>query len=143
MREANKAIPRNHIIMPTLEDITHELNGATVFSHLDITHGYHQLELQENRRDITTFSTHIGLYRYKRLNFGTRCAGEIFQDTVRTEITRDKLGCLNISDDILVYGKNQQEHDQNLEKLFKKARGRKITFNKRKCEFNKQSCVYY
>lgn len=143
MREANKAIPRNHIIMPTLEDITHELNGATVFSHLDITHGYHQLELQENSRDITTFSTHIGLYRYKRLNFGSRCAGEIFQDTVRREITRDKLGCLNISDDILVYGKNQQEHDQNLEKLFKKARGRKITFNKRKCEFNKQSCVYY
>ena len=45
--------------------------------------------------------------------------------------------------DILVYGKNQQEHDQNLEKLFKKARGKKITFNKGKCEFNKQSCVYY
>ena len=48
----------------------------------------------------------------------------------------------HISDDILVYGKNQQEHDLNLEKLFKKAR-EKITFNKGKCEFNKKSCVYY
>ncbi|PFX29990.1 Retrovirus-related Pol polyprotein [Stylophora pistillata] len=143
MREANKAIPRTHTIMPTLEDITHELNGATVFSHLDMNHGYHQLELQENSRDITTFSTHIGLYRYKRLNFGTRSAGEIFQDTVSREITRDIPGCLNISDDILVYGKTQQEHDRNLDKLFKKAREKKITFNKGKCEFNKQSCVYY
>ena len=35
MREANKAIPRTHTVMPTLEDITHELNGATVLSHLD------------------------------------------------------------------------------------------------------------
>ena len=59
------------------------------------------------------------------------------------EITQDILGCLNISDDILVYGKNQQEHDLNLERLFKKAREKKITFNKGKCEFNKQSCVYY
>ena len=58
-------------------------------------------------------------------------------------ITRDIPGCLNISDDILVYGKNQQEHDLNLEKLFRKAREKKITFNKEKCEFNKQSFVYY
>ena len=65
-REANKAIPRTHTIMSTLEDITHELNGAAVFSHLDMNHGYHQLELEENRRDVTIFSTHVGLYRYKR-----------------------------------------------------------------------------
>ena len=74
---------------------------------------------------------------------GTRSAGEIFQDTVSREITQDIPGCLNISDDILVYGKNQQEHDLNLEKSFKKAREKKITFNKGKCEFNKKSCVYY
>ena len=41
MREANKAIPRTHTVMPTLGDIINELNGATVFSHLDISHGYH------------------------------------------------------------------------------------------------------
>ena len=58
MRETNKAIPRTHAVMPTLEDITHELNGATVFSHLEMNHGYHQLEMEENNRDFTTFSTH-------------------------------------------------------------------------------------
>ena len=72
MREANKAIPRTHTVMPTLDDIINELNGATVFSHLDMNHGYQQLELKENSCDITTFATHVGLYRYKRLNFGTR-----------------------------------------------------------------------
>ena len=54
MREANKAIPRTHTVMPTLDDIINELNGATVFSHLDMNHGYDQLELKENSRDITT-----------------------------------------------------------------------------------------
>ncbi|KAK2557546.1 Retrovirus-related Pol polyprotein from transposon 17.6 [Acropora cervicornis] len=104
-----------------------------------MNHGYHQ---QENSRDITTSSTHIGLYRYKRINFGTRSAGEIFQDTVSKDITRDIPGCLSVSDDILMYGKNQEEHDENLKKLFKKATEKKITFNKEKCEFNTQSCVY-
>ena len=117
MREANKAIPRTHTVMPTLDDIINELNGATVFSHLDMNHGYQQLELKENSCDITTFATHVGLYRYKRLNFGTRSAGEIFQETLSKEITRDIKGCINISDDVLVFGRNQKEHDQNLEKL--------------------------
>ena len=144
MREANKAIPRTHTVIPTIDDIINELkDGATVFSHLDMNHGYHQLELEENSRDITTFATHVGLYRYKRLNFGTRSAGEVFQETVSKEITRDIVGCINISDDILVFGRNQKEHDQNLEKLFKRAREKEITFNKDKCEFNKDKCLYY
>ena len=82
MREGNKAIPRTHTVMPTLNDIINELNGATVFSDLDMNRRSHQLELKENSRDITTFATHVGLYRYKRLSFGTRSAGKIFQETV-------------------------------------------------------------
>ena len=62
MREANKATPRTHTVMPTLDDIN-ELNGATVFSHLDMNHGYHQLELKENIRDITTFAVPWGSRR--------------------------------------------------------------------------------
>ena len=143
MREANEAIPRTHAVMPTLDDIINELNGATVFSHLDINHGYHQLELKENSRDISTFATHLGLYRYKRLNFGTRSAAEIFQETVNKENTRDLVGCINISGDILAFGRNQKEHDQNLEKLFKRAREKEITLNKGKCEFNRDKCLDY
>ena len=60
--------------------------------------------------------------------------GEIFQDTVTKEITRDLPGCINISDDILVYGDNQEEHDPRLEKLLKRAREKKITFSKEKCD---------
>ena len=109
--------------------------GPELFSHFDVNHGYHQLELKEKNRDIITFATHVGLYRYNRLCFGTRSAGEIFQETVSKEITRDIVGCINITDDILVFGRNQKEHDQNLEKLFKRAREKEITFNKDKCEF--------
>ena len=85
MRVANHAIPRRYTQHPTLDDVINELSGSTVFSHLDMCKGYHQLELKEESRNVTTFSTHVGLYRYKRLNYGTRSAAEIFQETVRED----------------------------------------------------------
>lgn len=57
-----------------------DLNGATVFSKLDLSSGYHQLELEDSSRYITTFSTHVGLRRYKRLIFGLSSSAEIFQN---------------------------------------------------------------
>ena len=70
MREPNKAIIRERHLLPTVEEIIHDLNGSTVFSKLDLKSGYHQLELEESSRYITCFSTHIGIFQYKRLNFG-------------------------------------------------------------------------
>ena len=77
-----------------------------------MNHGYHQLELYENSRDIATFSTHIGFYRYKRLNYGTKSC-DIFQNRIKEELTQHIPGVINFSDDILVTGKDQQEHDQS------------------------------
>ena len=46
-------------ITPTLEELLSDLNGATMFSKLDLNKGYHQCELDESSRYITTFSTHL------------------------------------------------------------------------------------
>ena len=94
--------------------------------------------LKENQRELKENIAGIS-----KITFFRGSTSESFQDTMSAEITQDIPGYLNISNDILVYEKNQQEHDLNSEKLFKKAREKKITFNKGNCEFNKQSCVYY
>ena len=78
MRGPNTAIKRERHITPTIEDVISDLNGARVFSKLDLNQGYHQIMLDESSRYITTFSTHVGLIRFKRLNFGICCASEIF-----------------------------------------------------------------
>ena len=84
MRIPNKAILRERHLSPTTEDLIVKLNSAAYFSKLDLSSGYHQLELDEDSRDITTFATHEGLKRYKRLNFGTNSAAEIFQNVIQT-----------------------------------------------------------
>ena len=82
MRAANEAIQRVRHPIPTVDDVSFEFNGAKNFTKLDLSQAYHQLELDENSRHITTFSMHVGLYRYKRLNYGTNAAAEIFQYTL-------------------------------------------------------------
>ena len=69
MRRANTAIQRERHVTPTIHETILDLNGSKVFSKLDLNAGYHQLELHPDSRNITTFSTHVGLRRYKRLNF--------------------------------------------------------------------------
>ncbi|XP_033112370.1 uncharacterized protein LOC117113191 [Anneissia japonica] len=61
MREANKAIKRERYPMPTIEELITELNGATLFSTLDLSAVYHQFELDDESRVIMTFTTHRGL----------------------------------------------------------------------------------
>ena len=142
MRMPNKAIKRTRHIMPTVNDILMRLNEATVFSKFDLNSGDHQLELDEQSRNITTFSTHVGLRRYKRLNFGVTSAAEIFQNHI-TEIISDIPGVLNTSDDILIYGKTQEEHNRMLKKVFARLKKKNLTLNRIKCEFNKDTIEFY
>ena len=142
MRAVNKAIQRERHITPTIYDVIADLNDAKVFSKLDLNQGYHQLELSEELRYVTTFSTHVGLRRYKRLNFGVTSAAEIFQNTIR-ETLEGLNGCINISDDILVYGSNQKEHDNNLRSVLVRLQSRNLTLNKLKCEFKKTNVEYF
>ena len=87
MREANQAIQRERHVMPTLQDFKAEVNGSKFFSKIDLKQAYHQLELHPESRFITTFSTHEGLFRYKRLNYGTNSAAEIFQNVLQSNLS--------------------------------------------------------
>ena len=128
--------------MPTLDDLITDLNGATTFSTLDLRNGYHQLELHPSSRYITTFSTHVALYRYKRLMFGINSASEIFQNTV-AELLRDLPGCRNISDDIIVYGKTVAEHNTKLTAVLDRLRTNNVRLNREKCKISRKTVTFY
>ena len=142
MRQANTAIQRERHITPTIKEVIADLNGATVFSKLDLNQGYNQLELAPESRYITTFSTHVGLRRYTRLNFGIICAAEIFQNAIRETLSGIQ-GALNLSDDILVHGKTQEDHDRALRETFQRLREKGLTLNRNKCEFSQHSLEFF
>ena len=82
------------------------------------------------------------LRRYKRLNVGVTSAAEIFQNHI-AEIISDIPGVLNTSDDILIYGRNQEEHDRTLKKVFARLKEKNLTLSRIKCVFNKNTLEFY
>ena len=76
-------------------------------------HRVHQIPLAEDSRAITTFITHRGLYRYKRLMFGVTSAPELNQRVVR-DLLKTCAGVVNIADYIIVHGATVEEHDRHL-----------------------------
>ena len=110
MTDVNKYIKRTRHTIPTLRELETRLNGAKFFSHLDMNDGYMQLKLAEEIRKLTTFYTHRGLQRFKRLHFGVNSAAEIFNEEIRKVVSLEP-NAISIYDDVLVFVATQEEHD--------------------------------
>ena len=100
------------------------------------------MELAPESRNITTFTTHAGLRRYKCLIFGISCAREKFQTIIR-DCLEGLENTRNIIDYINVFAKTQEEHDQKLKKVLQRLWEKNITLNKSKCEFYKNAVEFF
>ena len=126
MKCANKAVVDTGHITPTLEELLSDPNGATLFLKLDLNKGYHKYELDESFHYITTFSTHLGLKRYKWLSLRRSSSAELFQNVIEQSLFVLQV-VHNMSDDILDWCKNAEEHDKNLEAVFQRLQGKSHT----------------
>ena len=141
MRCANEAIQRERHPIPTIDEVLLDMNQSTVFSKLDLKWGFHQIELAEESRGITTFTTHCGLYRYKRLMFGITSAPEVYQHVIQQTLQGCD-GVQNIADDIIVHGPTIEVHDQRLIKVLERLQEKGLTLNQEKCEFRLSKVVF-
>lgn len=135
MRCANKAIVRENHPLPTMDQLLPKFKQARIFSKLDIKNAFHQVEISEESRNITTFITGRGLFRYKRLMFGISCAPEHFQKILE-RILLPCEGVINFIDDIVVYGRDNAEHDARLKHVLEVLKENNILLNQQKCVFN-------
>jgi hypothetical protein len=118
------------------------VNGATKLSKLDIIKAFHQLMMDKESRHLTTITTHIGLLRYKRLHMGISCASEIFTEVIRVMLA-DLAGQVNMTDDILVFGKSDAEHQRNLMAVLKRLEENGVTLNIKKCKFYCKELTFF
>ena len=131
MRRANEPTVRERHPIPTIEEVLNDLNGATVFSMIDLKWGFHQIQLVEDSRIITTFITHRGLYRYRRLMFGITSAPEKYQKII-SNVLAGCSGVANIADDLVIHETDLEEHDSNLRKVLTRLEEQGLTVNEKK-----------
>ena len=139
-RNLNRYIQREHYKMPTRDEIHSKFADAKIFSKFDASHGFWQIKLDKESSDLCTFNTPFGRYKYKRLPFGISSAPEVFHRIVH-EIF-DMPGVDTSMDDIIVYGKTQEQHDKRVMQVLKKCREVGLKLNKAKCEISKRELVY-
>ena len=142
LRRLNEAVKRERYILPTLEDVAPELAGAEVFSKLDASSGYWQIPLHPESSRLTTFITPSGRFCFRRLPFGITSAPEIFHKRM-TNLLNDQEGVAAIQDDIIVYGRNVEEHDARLQKVFVSIAKSELKLNEKKCEIRKPKICYF
>ena len=110
-RGLNEVTIKNKYPLPMINDLFDRLQGAKVFSKIDLRSGYHQLKIREQDIPKTAFTTRYGLYEYTVMSFGLTNAPAYFMNMMNKVFMEflDKSVVVFI-DDILVYSKNEEEH---------------------------------
>lgn len=135
MRVPNIALIRRRVQMPTVDEILQKMQGAKIFTEVDLSQGYLQVTLAEESRYITAFPTpDDGPHRFKRLIMGACPSGEYFHEEIHNLI-RNVPDCANISDNIWLWSKDRQSHLQQLDRLLATLENSGITLKLPKCSF--------
>lgn len=127
----NQVILREHYVLPTIDEILGYLDGAIIFSKLDAMSSFHRVRLYREREEMMTFITPSGRYRYRQLPFTNAAAVEFLQCQI-SAILEGLSGIVNMSDNLLVFGKDQWRHDQRLKEVLQCLNQTSITINEHK-----------
>ena len=124
LTQLNESVKRELHPLPVVEHVLAQLAGAKVFSKLDANSGFYQIPLEPRLAKLTTFITPFGKYYYNTcvlcsLPFGITSAPEHFHRRI-SEILAGVTGNVSMINDVLVFCKNQEEHNVYCESFSRK-----------------------
>ena len=128
-----ESVRRENFTLPSTDQLLAQLSGAKVFSKLDCNSGFYQIPLHEESQELTTFITPFGRYCFKQFPFGISSGPEVFHREM-THILSGVPGVIVDTDDVLISGRSQQEHDDRLQSILERMQEAGVTLNE-KCVF--------
>lgn len=141
MRGPKKCIKRQYHRLPLWTEMKRKLQGDTKFTKLDLTQAFYHVRLAEKSRDLTTFMTESGMFRFKRLVFGVNCAPEIFQREMERVLDGISKVIVFI-DDILIFASSEEELLAITKQVLAALRKNNLTLNEEKCEYMKDKLTF-
>lgn len=133
-KNLNESLLREHYKFPTFEEVSGRMAKAKIFSVIDASKAFWQIELTEKSSMLTTFQTPYGRYRFLRLPYGIKTAPEVFH-RLYCDIFKNLENVEVYIDDIIIWAQDKNEHKRVLKQVFERAKQNGIKFNREKCKF--------
>ncbi|KAL5961310.1 Retrovirus-related Pol polyprotein from transposon [Taenia solium] len=142
-RKLNAVTKKDAFPLPHINGSLNSLYGANWFFSLGLKSGYWQVEVAETDREKTAFIVPNGLYEFQTTPFGLCNAAATFQRLMQTALMGLFLKhCIIYLDDILVFGRDMQEHNANLKLVLDRLRDAGLTLSPKKCHFLQRSVTF-
>ena len=136
-RGLNEVTVRDRYPLPHIGAMLDRLQGARIFSKMDLKAGYHQVRVAEEDIHKTAFVTHAGSYEWLVMPMGLCNAPATFQRLMNSVLSRFASFCLPYLDDILVFSETEQEHTEHVRLILEALQEQGIRLHPGKCEFGR------
>ena len=138
LTKLNESVKRENFPLPNIDQSLGLLAGAKYFTKLDAKTNFWQVKLSDDCKLLTTFITPFGRFAFNRLSFGIYSPSEYFQ-TRMFQILKGTEGVICETNDVLVFGRTECEHDERLNIVLFRLEQANLSLNSAKCEFKKNS----
>ena len=144
LRHLNSRTIKDAYSLPRIEESLDCLNGACIFTSLDLKSGYWQVEMAENSIPYTAFTVGpLGFYECVRMPFGLTNAPATFQRLMESCLGELHLQyCIIYLDDIIIFSKTPEEQLQRLRNVFEKLSESGLKLKPSKCDFFRKRLEY-
>jgi hypothetical protein len=141
-RKLYKMTIKNKYPLPRIDDLFDQLRGATIFSKIDSRSRHHHVRIKDEYIHKITFRTRYGHYEFVVVSFGLTNAPTTFMFLMNNVLSKflDRF-LLVFNDDILIYSKNREEHEEHLKRVLQVLRENQLYANFSKCEFSKNKSI--
>jgi hypothetical protein len=142
-RQLNKLTVKNKYPLLRIDDLFDQLKDAKMFSKIDLRSGYDQVRIKDEDINKTNFRTRYGHYEFTVVSFGLSNAPVVFM-SLMNGVFRDYLDTFVIIflDDILVYSRTEEEHEQHLRMVLQVLRDHQLYAKLSKCSFYQERIHY-
>lgn len=142
-RRLNALTVKNKYPLPVIDELLDELQGAMWFTSLDLSSGYHQIQMDPLDIPKTAFQTHNGHYEYRVMPYGVTGGPATFQLTMNSILAPLLRKCVVVFiDDILVYSTNWRDHLEHIRAVFNILDKHQFKVNLSKCSFAQTNLHY-
>ena len=140
-RRLNAITRKDTYPLPRIDDMLDRLNNAKYFSVLDLQSGFWQIDVAEEDKEKTAFTTGEGLYEFNVLPFGLTGSPPTFQRCMNF-VLMDATHAMVYIDDVIIYSKTFKEHLNDLECVFQKLLSGGLKVKPSKCQWVRKEVTF-